>query len=640
MATLIFIDCAEQVPLIGRAEPDSSARVIVAMRPQAEAALAQAGYAYRLVEEFYDHRRLRSYDDDFKYPKLEAFCHASDAALAQASGRPSSFQPLHWHYYFLTFVWDNAVMTLAQGDAWIKAVKPSRLVCFRAPHEPATELPFSERESLAGRLIPEVAKHHGVPATIIDYLPKFTPARRQVARRPRGGAARRAIDFGRRAAAIMLGRRRAGRVPERLREPAPEALTEAGQPNSVLMLYELCPATLLAKNTETWVWGGFDAEIVRLPQNRRYIAPSPTTTPRLPQDAIAAALAVPELAAACRFESIDWTRFAREHLAEVLPTFLHEIADQFERALAAVKTLRPAAIVASNLASPFQKSVAVAGRSLGIPVICSHHGQLGDQIEMGWGYIELPFCTHYLVHAPAAERHIDEVLRYRAPLQTIVTGNPFIEKVRTPRPGKCLVCSDYGLDPAKPLAVYVTIYPHGDRNRLAYTDTDNTMFANNRKICGALLTRPDLQIVVKGLASGGGREQPLAGWVAERGLRRLCFVDDRPFSDFLDAADLIVVDYPGLTLMECLTRKSALYVCNDSYRWIDAAVELLREEIVFEHDIDVFCARLRTDLQSGAALKPRQDDSVFLRRYGDPFADNATALRVADAVAEIAQGRC
>jgi predicted HD phosphohydrolase len=91
--------------------------------------------------------------------------------------------------------------------------------------------------------------------------------------------------------------------------------------------------------------------------------------------------------------------------------------------------------------------------------------------------------------------------------------------------------------------------------------------------------------------------------------------------------------------MECLTRKSALYVCNDSYRWVDAAVELLRKEIVFEHDIDAFCARLRADLQTGAALKPRRDDSVFLRRYGNPFADDATAVRVADAIAKVAGAR-
>src|SRR4029077_11253229 len=157
------------------------------------------------------------------------------------------------------------------------------------------------------------------------------------------------------------------------------------------------------------------------------------------------------------------------------------------------------------------------------------------------------------------------------------------------------------------------------------------------RICEALLSRLDLQVLVKGLIGDTPKNAPLKTWLANSEEKRIVYVNDRSFSEFLDAADLFVVDYPGLTLMECLTRDTALYICNDSYRWIDGATDILREEAVFEHHIEPFCERLRADLTSGAAFR-RRDRKRYMCRYGDPFGDGKAAERIAGAIVEIAQG--
>jgi hypothetical protein len=635
MTTLIYVDFPEQVPFVS-AVANRADCVVVAARPVAAQALEQAGIAFRWLEEFYDHYQLREYDDEFKYPMLRRACRAVDRELARLRNMPGSYSPLYWNFYGLTFVWDNVTIMLAQGDDLIRALRPSRIVCFGTQHKAAHAFAFAEDESLVDRILPLVAQKYGVPIEVRPFSVQV-PVRPSVSNLPASRGERKT------SAARLWNALTDGRLLEKIRRRVEQMRSAFGKRQEragarcVLMLAELCPASFLAARVEAWTWGGFEHPVLCAAHDASFVPPAMTVGQMPPRDQIERALRVSELVAACRYKGIDWSEIAMAHLAEILPAKVMEIETNYVRASAVLEAIEPDVIVVGNLAVDFQKIVSVAARAMGLPVVCSHHGQLGDNLERGWNDIELPFCTHYLLYSPAAESYIRKSIDFKGPLTMRVVGSSHLDKVRRRQLTKSEVAARYGIDGTKPIAVYVTIPPHGRHCRLAYTDTDNTMYRNSVRICEALLSRSDLQILVKGLIGDTPRNAPLITWLAALRQKRIIYVNDMRFSTFLDAADLFVVDYPGLTLMECLTRDTALYICNDCYRWIDGATDILREEAVFEHHIEPFCERLRADLKSGEAFR-RRDRERYMCRYGDPFGDSAAAERVANAVVDIVQG--
>lgn len=624
MTTLLLLDSAEQIDGAGDllARPDI---VTVAGTPQAGIELARRNIPFESIDAHFSNRSLRALDLEL-HEDLKTLCFVIDERYqdAVADYRRHDFRPFWEQFYFIKLMTDNLLLRFAEVRALIEAFKPSRIVCFRLPAQPVQDtLCFADNESLYGLVAPLLGTARGIP---VDVRPQpdrgYSPPYRRAAPASDRG------PFADAAQTLRFIRRKAGGILERM----VRRMGTAGRSRAdILVLQPLVPETVLRRYFRTWNWAG---ETAPLTVDGRIAFPAPVKdVPPAPAGVWDTLRNDPAVRKPFRFDGIDWFELVEGRLRYVAEDFAPRHFALAETARAVFRKTSVRAVLTTNITGPFVKTVAAAARGAGIPVIGTHHGQLGDQIDPIWSYYEFPFCDHYFAYTRAA---VDLIRAWgTAGFEVLHTGSPYLERVAGPAASKRRICAHYGLDPEKPLIVYPTISPNGNQFRLSICESDWTLFNIQDAIVRAVAAREGVQIIVKGVPYATRASTPIIGVIEELGLDRVIFANDLGFIEFLDAADTFVIDYPGLTIAEALSRNKPTYVINDAYIWRPEGEDLLRHDVVFERTLDAFLPRLKADLASGRAFRPRREGDAFHSRFVDDLRDGRNTRRAIAAIARI-----
>jgi len=624
--TVVILDHAAEVAAWLASGANASAEtVIVATRPQAYLALEKAGVPHQRIEVFFDHFSLRDLETG-KYASLWPCCQRADDMLAAAHpdfGR--HFRPITGHFVFLNLLVDNIVMRLEHLAAIRKATSCHEIVTFPGEAPADSDLLFAPDTNIYGLILPAFATATGIRARLLPPCRSTTAAapatvsklRHLLYRLMRSGSLRRLTGHG------LRRLRRHLKTAPRL---------EAG---SIVYTQSLIDPLETAGAVNSIFWPAAQGPLLDAATH----VPLFPETSTIPTDAIAPAtidhlLADPIVQAGFRHGGVDYLPIIRHCLVRLVSDFVPQQYARYQHAGSALAAVRARAVVCTNMSTATQHAAVQAAHNLDIPVIGTHHGQLGDQMDLVWSYYELPHCTNYLVYTPLAARHIQEHQRFSGTLH--VTGSAYLDTVRGMTFSRAALRWRHRIPQHRRLVVFVTVPPFGNCMRLGQTEADGRMFEKQKRIVDAILSCEGIHLVVKGLRSDTPAQAPLMQYVKSLDHPQVQYVTDTSFAEFLDAADLFVVDHPGLTLMEALTRQTQIYICNDQYRWIEPAPTMLRHDTVFEPAIDAFCDRLTADIHSGAAFSPRRGKNGFYTAFIDSFGDGQSVRRTRETVLDIA----
>lgn len=634
---LFLVDDPVQVkacqPLIASLPPDES-HIVIAGNGQSLIALEAAGIEAEPSHRYWNWD-IYQFSQDVLRPALEIFCADADRLISKATSHQEQFKPFLLSELGLIRIIDTITIKIKELDDLFKEFQPNFVYCGKALN-PKGGLSFPDgHDSLYSLLTPLVAKRY--PCKLATALTITPEASQQPDHKRQNKIISTYKLLNNVYSRCRHALRRGGFIRKLYKQIRLLLLTEPQPDRSrkvVLAVQDFMDFSLVQEHFEVLTWLP-NEPLKRWKTNLRINAAFRSTEDGLAIDPCTVT-GLPSFKALTQLFEHD----VSEVLSALLRVFITEeipgLYRQFEASLMLLGELDIQAVLALSLGAPHARIVAGAANALGIPVIMTPHGQIGDQQERVWKYMDLRHADHYILYTPASQAYVARVFSPKAQLHW--AGCSRQDKVLLPKETKQEICKLYGLSPDKPLIVYVTIPPAGNCHRLGVTIANTRSYETSKAILDTLFENSDANIIVKGISGDTPVNAPLISHIRTLGTDRVIYVTDMGFVSFIDAADCIVLDHPAYTVTECLTRPKPMYIFNETYHWEPGSVELLREDAVFELDRDVFLARLRQDLASGQAYIEHEPTLRFLRKWVDPYCDGTASQRLATVVVSVIKG--
>lgn len=582
--------------------------------------LRQAGETVYTPQSYTDDGRLQRYGED-SYEVVDRLCDALDDALDDANGelRDMDIRPFRMEHYRLKALCDGAVVRITELLDVLDGVKPKSVLAFSSAKTVPAGLNIDvDFVSLYGHDAERICRQRQIQITVTRENRRGERVRPTVP-----SVWQRLLN-----ALLHQGWRG---ILDRIMDGAKARFSGARSGRGILVLQSVVPNGRLAGSVPLWRWRGEGAPILHA-SGRGEISAEPAASfvsiPRFADN--------PEIRAFFIHRNIDWFDYAEPYLIAYVENELPSCIANCRTADKVFGAVELGAVVGANLgAGSWLRHVASRARKAGVPVVVHQHGAIGFQKELSYYYQEFRFCSHYLVYAPGCMAHFSRPKA--AQIQCKVVGSPSLDRVGKPAPSKSEICARYALDETRPLVVFPSVV-HTWRNRQLIMATENEFrhAEIQNAILDALLAAPEVQIIVKGLPQETVENSPILRRVAAGNDDRVRYVADRPFLDFLDAADCFVMDMPSTMLLEAMTRDRRIYAFNQCYEWEEDGLALLDDGVHLERrSLLRFCEVLTADVRSGAAFVPRQRKGAFYSHYGDPFQDGKSTERVAEALTEL-----
>lgn len=618
---LMLVDLPNQVSACSRALQGARADsfVVVAGNGESLLALKRSGIEAKPSHLYWDWRGLKEHCEGVHRSRLADFWSDADRLMSEAPAQTfgTAFKPMFWSSLDLIYFFDTLIMKIKEVHEMVMTLKPAVIYC-GAPPSPNGRL-FARSDSLYAVIAPLVGRRCNIPVVASlesEASPPTVAMRAAHQPRPLGSLIRQAR---------RILRRRVGKVARGLRAARVSQPVHAEGP-CLLAVQAFMNFAPLEKQIDVAMW------LDDLPDDAAAARPSLEIAPRL-ADAICNLASFRNL---CSFMGYEFSAIAAPRVKAFLAERALVLYAKFQRAHAKLAALRPRALLAISMGDQRARVAAAAAHHLGIVTILTPHGQIGDQKESIWRYFDLPHADHYILYTPDSKDYVQRVFSPRAHLHW--AGCTRQDEVFKPKLTRGEVCERYGLSDDRPLLVYVTIPPAGNFHRIGVTVANTRSFETSCRIVDAVRANTRANVVVKGLVGDTTENAPLMSYIQGLDDHRIVYANDLGFVQFLDAADCIVLDHPAYTLSEALTRRQKLFVFNETYDWEPEAFELLREDAVFELDLDVFLNKLAAALRDGSAFAGRHPSGAFLRKWIDPYCDGRASERFADAVVMILDG--
>jgi hypothetical protein len=575
---------------------------LVALTPLVEVAALAEGRPYRLLRDYVAEERVQEEGLE-NFARAERLCAKLDAIVASAVGTAEELTPVAWHFYSLKTFYDAYLLRAREIEAILAAEAPGTVIFSAAAdsiYAPLLEC-FLRSSAIAGRRL------------------ERPPAQPAVAAR---AAFRTRVRLGLvRLHALMTF------LPRGLfrRRRAPRVLCLDWRYSTPAIAREL-----IRRECDVLVWpGGF--RTFRYGSLARWQHPPAARTDAAAfTRAWAGVEADEEIRAHFVAGGVDLWPAVAPTLRLLIERDVPLALAQYAAAEAALRRLRPAALLTSGAVDAREKAICDAARQAGVPTIVSRHGECGTRhVEMvvhqdvasvdwalTWGRWEADWTAR---HAPR-------------PVRTVVVGAPMIETAAARAPERAAIRRALGVRESDSVALYVPTALSGNDWYGGYrAPTDSSYFRQQTEIMRALVAQPALRLIVK--EHGAVHDSPLARWCAAFApAGRASVIREPDFASLIHLADLVVLDAPSTTLAFALFGSAPIYIVDHPvYRWEPGVIEHLTAHGVAFTTSGELAARLRASVPDVRGYSADAREPVVAGPAG-------AAARAADAIVEIAGG--
>lgn len=630
MKRLLLFETAPQIKkLLSHYAADDPGNIWVALSPEADYAAECAGLTYRQVEEFYDETKLIALGIE-NYRTVGDFCDTVDRLLQDYLCDIPEIKYISTHQAFHSWktLFDAIIDRTFALKAVVEAVSPDEIVSFRdVTIERRDGFTFSSGSAFRS-VLPVVAGYYDIkltqiPATLLDWQ-SLTGWRQKAAwlvhRLPGGVYIATRLTW--------LKRKRPEKIPAEPDKGQPTLVAadaghdvdlvverwRAENAGPVIMLGDVfgsykapTPEKRLLKKKLNEMWYSEECQQKLAPFfNINEFDCYPVVRPRL---------------------HFYFSRFLPRSLEWA--SFVRQVLENTSRS-----------VVLSNL-EPVACEVA---RQLGIPSVTHQHGGL-------CGYAEAPIYEHmelypgdyFFCYGEGIVRFLEKPVasayrsteKHRA--RPVAVGSAALDSIAQVKVG---TPPNYPPNQTRKSrkVIYAPSSLMGDWRHHTYHSHPDIWYWRLEQEAIKIFGRfPDIKCIAK-LYPREFTTNPLDDWFRQNTLPNVKIVRDLPFTDFLNDADLFIIDCPTTTLVQAVptNKKIILYTDRAFFRLDPRALELLKKRVVFSDSKEQFLEDIERVLGEDDWTLPEPVNDEFLKGYGTHLNDGRSAERAVRVLVDLA----
>ena len=336
------------------------------------------------------------------------------------------------------------------------------------------------------------------------------------------------------------------------------------------------------------------------------------------------------------WNGIDFLPVLEERIRYMIEQLTPVCLSVYQKYSRMIKARGVKALAASTLSTCIGHSVSKAAQNARIPVITWQHGAYGAAPNPMLSYNDLMSSDVYFTFG------VGVVKRFTASAKrwgTILTpiGSAMLDQSLG---GSCPPNTTKLLLGKKTVLYITTNYYQNDYYvHLPPAFSDNRFWRVQSAILDALGHNNDCDIIVKYHPNPIYRAPPLHSYAQEKGLNNCRFLKDESFTELLQIADIIVIDWPSTTLLQALTTSKPIFVYTGHHDLDKETETLLKRRAYCFSDTDGLKKSLDLFLKSNKLdVEVDLKDMEFLKMYGTYLGDGKSCIRAANTLIKIING--
>lgn len=301
----------------------------------------------------------------------------------------------------------------------------------------------------------------------------------------------------------------------------------------------------------------------------------------------------------------------------------------FQKTKSALGKQNISVIMTTFVADPENYMRIRAARELKIPVAVFQHGGVGFDSHSIYYWGETSVADHMFLYGTAVKTYYEKLSRNRS-IHYHITGSPSMEALKdTKAPG-----TGFSKDARK--CVYILNILAGNTHYLSHKNyqSDIYLWHFHKHVADIFAKRPDWSLIIKPHPSRT-IHNPIHDYITERGMNNVNIDNEKATDDLMQAADLIIVDYPATSLIKAIAMKKEVMVFS-GYFTIEKRLEARLSEMLYVSSRkEEFFEKVKHRLESGHSKVNDHMYDEFLSDYATYGNDGKSVMRIKDAIENI-----
>jgi len=642
--SLILLENEEQVKdYLDRCNEVKGTKQIIALSPFAMYELDKRNLPYRIPEEYCDPKELYQLGID-NYQRVEDICGIIDKKIQEhiPLAKEAGLMPALFNLFFFKIVYDAITIRLFQLSKLIETEKPTSIFIYDTKEYPfgisetAPYLFFDNRESIYAHLL--ALNGWNIPVVMLPTISRLE-----------GQAVQ-----GENPQNILSGmkKRIAGWLEK---HPNLSSYVDSD------LIYFLLAVKRdgwhgLSSEIKSWlkntpvllVGAGYNWDdckerltsdgigpMLRIQDDLKYWIAQKTSAQ---VDPVALRMSWEELQADATFHKllvwngIDFLPVLEERIRYVIEQLAPVCLSAYQKSSQIIRDRGIKAILASTLSTCIGHTVSKAAQNARIPVITWQHGAYGAAPNPMLTYNDLMSSDVYFTFGVGVVKQFTEPAK-RWGTSLLPIGSALLDRSLKMAQSQ----NTTKLQPRKKNVLYTTTnyYQNNYYVHLPPYFSDNRFWRVQSAILDVLSKNNDYDIIVKCHPNPIYREPPLNLYAQEKGFRNCRFLKDESFTELLQMAEIIIIDWPSTTLLQALTTSKPIFVYTGHHDLDEETETLLKRRAYCFSDVDELKKSLDLFLVSKLDVEVDLKDMEFLKVYGTYLGDGRSCIRAANTLIKI-----
>lgn len=624
---LILVEHEEQVKDAWQRQLTGNS-VWVAVGPGAMFELEQRKTSFTIAEDYYQPKDLSVIGKESR-SRVQEICNTIDELLRQnvSHVKDSGITPTLFYSYAFTLVMDALAARIFQIKRLISEIRPQLVIAYSSIEYPFAEFDicFDSRESLYGRLL----SLNGWEVEV-NLLPEVKMAQERVKGRR---TPVKAFVTG------MLSRSNSMYdIAKKLRHFSWADLKQPGGEKAPVVCvyggYEW--DRLLSDLAQSGIKAVFSPRKLNWPkknipgrERRAYLVSE------LEQNSAFRNLFV--------WEGIDIYPLLKGRIAYLVWDNANQVISTYQEASKLFKRQNISALLTSVKPRAINHAVCLAAQHNNASVFNWQHGSAGYYEHHTIEFFDLLTTDIHIVYGEGVCQSLGEKAeKYQVMLKPV--GSILLDRLRSEHkknlPDHALLQQVTLMKRAgRKICLYVTTNYFQNNWYAGYEPppSDNLSYQTQLTLMRGLLACPELYLISKLASSLAYRKPPWVGYFQENS-SLLIVSSECTFTDLLDYADLIVIDWPSTTLLQAIATDRPVFVVLRHLRLFPEARQMLERRAVCADEPGELVSSLGKYLDAGVYLAD-VNDNAFLRAYGTHLDDGRSSERAVEEVLKAIKGK-
>ncbi len=334
-------------------------------------------------------------------------------------------------------------------------------------------------------------------------------------------------------------------------------------------------------------------------------------------------------------EEIDFFELLKDRIQYTIEVLSIASYNSYSKITEVLKKKKIEAVLTSTFTTCIDYSISRAANNLNIPIINWQVGSYGYYEQMTMAEYDTMASDFYFVFGKKVAEHIAETTATNN-TQLIPVGSTSLDKLN----------SEKGFSKSeskKKIVLYVTTNYYQNFGYVSFFPpfSDNHFWLTQKGILEVLGRHSDYDVIVKLHPVTFCRDPPMSSFVSENGYENIRFIKYKSqFTELIQQADIIVIDFPTTTLLQSLTTYKPIFVYFGHNEIHGDVLPILKKRAFSYGELEEFLHCLDKFLRYGK-VKTGVDlkDQEFLKICGTHNLDGKSGKRAAELVKNIISKR-